>query len=103
MICTSMRLGMLILAMTGWAWAQTVSGTILGTVRDPQQALVPGAKVIVTNVANNVSRNFVTDASGQYVVPFLLPGQYSVTVEAQGFRRANRTGLTLRVDDRLAI
>jgi hypothetical protein len=83
--------------------AQTASGTILGAIKDSQDAAIPGARVTVTNVASNTSRSFTTDQSGQYTVPYLLPGPYSVSVEAQGFRKANRTGLTLRVDDRLTI
>ena len=49
--------------------AQTVSGTILGTIRDSQEAAVPNAKVTVTNVASNTSRNFTTDATGTYAIP----------------------------------
>lgn len=85
------------------AFAQSASGTILGTIRDSQEAAIPGAHVTVTNVASNTTRSFTTDQTGQYAVPYLLPGQYSVSVEAQGFRKATRTGLTLRVDDRLSI
>src|SRR5262245_23368513 len=85
------------------SYAQTASGTILGTVRDSQQATVPGAKVTVTNIANNISKVFTTGSSGQYTVPYLLPGNYAVSVEAPGFRRANRTGIRLNVDDRLTL
>lgn len=83
--------------------AQTASGTILGTVRDQQEAAIPGATVTVTNTASNVSKNFVTDSSGTYVIPFLLPGNYSVSAEAPGFRRSHRTGINVRVEDRLTI
>lgn len=93
----------LILALSARLSAQTASGTILGNIRDPQDAPVPGATVTVTNVGSNISRTFTTDSSGNYVIPFLIPGQYTVNAEAQGFKRANRTGITLRVEDRLTI
>lgn len=97
------RLLLLSLLLSSFAEAQTASGTILGTIRDPQDAPIPGAKVTVTNTASNISKTFTTDQSGTYAVPFLLPGQYTVTAEAQGFRRSTRSGLTLRVEDRLSI
>src|SRR5262244_1221550 len=94
-----MRAFWLMVLLSGVTDAQTASGTILGVVRDSQQAAVPGAKVTATNIASNTARHFTTDQTGQYTIPFLLPGRYSVSVEAQGFRRATRSGLTLRVDD----
>src|ERR1051325_9626522 len=56
--------------------AQTSSGTILGVIRDPQQAPVPGAHVTATNIASNISKTFTTDQTGSYVITFLLPGPY---------------------------
>src|SRR5262245_56542923 len=100
---TMPRLIVLTAMVTTVSYAQPASGTILGTGRDSQQATVPGAKVRVTNVANNIAKVFTTGSSGQYTVPYLLPGNYSVSVEAAGFRRANRTGIRLNVDDRLTL
>src|SRR5687767_7559540 len=75
--------------------AQTASGTILGLVRDAQDAAIPGAKITVTHTGSNISRMFTTGSSGSYTIPFLAPGTYDVSAEAPGFRRASRTGIRL--------
>ena len=75
-----------VLCLPSAAWAQRDTGSILGTVKDPSGAFIPGAKVTVTSV--NTGATFVTktDASGEYVASPLLVGQYRVTVEQQGFK-----------------
>ena len=70
-------------------WAQAVAasgsaGTLRGQVADPSGAVIPQASLTVTSDAG-VSRRATSDASGQYVIPGLAPGQYTVTVEATGF------------------
>ncbi len=99
----SLRLVVASLLLASGLSAQTASGTILGLVRDSQNAAIPGAKVTITNVATNIVRTFKTDARGSYTVPFLVPATYSVTAEADGFKRANRNGIRLSVDDQLTI
>ena len=66
--------------------AQTPTGTIQGTVQDSTGGLIPNAKVRITNLATNETKELATGTSGRYVQPFLLPGTYSVRVEAEGFR-----------------
>lgn len=75
--------------------AQETRGSIVGTVTDAQAAVIPGAAVTVTNVGTNVSFRLTTNASGYYEALLLLPGSYAVSVEAPGFKKALRTGLTL--------
>jgi len=58
---------------------------------------VPGVPVQVKNVATNEVASSVTDPQGTFTVPFLRPGNYSITVEASGFKRYVREGLTLNV------
>ncbi len=62
-------------------------GTISGTVTDPSGAVVAGAKVTATETETSFSRDTVTDSSGHYVIPNLRPTNYSLTVEAAGFRK----------------
>ncbi|HWB86829.1 MAG TPA: carboxypeptidase-like regulatory domain-containing protein [Bryobacteraceae bacterium] len=83
--------------------AQESHGTITGRITDPQNAMVPGAAVTVTNVATNVAAHATTNATGYFEVSFLLPGTYSVAVEASGFKKLVRGGVVLNTGDRLAL
>jgi hypothetical protein len=92
------------LALAGpLALAQEFRGTILGRVVDPSGAVVPAAKITVTNDATRVPVEARTNQEGNYNVPFLLPGTYTVSVEAQGFRPAVRQNITVQVNDRLTL
>ena len=62
----------------------TVTGTLRGQVADPSGAVIPQASLTVTSAAG-VSRTGTSDATGQYAIPGLPPGQYTVTVQATGF------------------
>ena len=64
----------------------TVLGTLTGTITDPSGATVPGAKVTATNIATNESQSARTNSAGQYRISNLLPGQYTLTIEAEGFK-----------------
>ena len=84
--------------------AQDITGTIEGTVLDPSGAAVPKAKVIVTNTdRNQVVGNVTTDTSGSYSATFLSVGNYSVKVEASGFKTTTRSGIVLNANDTLKI
>jgi hypothetical protein len=85
------------------ACAQDSRGTIAGVVTDQQGAGIPGAKVIITNVETGVDTVLHTNDRGAYVAPLLLPGQYRVAGEHQGFKKSTRDGLTLSVNDSLQI
>ncbi|MDQ3801948.1 MAG: carboxypeptidase-like regulatory domain-containing protein, partial [Acidobacteriota bacterium] len=84
-------------------FGQEFRGTITGTVTDPQGAVVPGATVAVKNVETNVVNNVTANDEGSYTVPFLLPGRYSITVTAGGFKTSVRENITVNVDDRLTV
>jgi hypothetical protein len=84
--------------------AQDVSGTIQGVILDPAGAVVPNAKVTVTNTdRNQVVRTFTTDSTGNYSAPVLPVGHYSLKVEATGFRREELSGVVLNVNDTLKV
>ncbi|MGH9779611.1 MAG: carboxypeptidase regulatory-like domain-containing protein, partial [Candidatus Acidiferrales bacterium] len=70
------------------ASAQTFRGSVSGTVKDATGAVVPGARVAVKNVDTGIEREAQTDETGYYVVTELPIGNYSVTVEKDGFQRA---------------
>ena len=83
--------------------AQEITGTITGTVRDQTGGAIPGALVVVKNVATGVTLEVVTDRTGIYVAPLLPVGPYEVSLELQGFKKFVRAGLQLSVNDRLRI
>src|SRR5580698_7238606 len=85
------------LLLTAGVFAQTYQGRILGLVTDQSGAVIPRAKITITNTATGVNRTLATTGSGEYVAPDLEPGPYTVTVEVPGFDRFQRVGLQLEV------
>ncbi len=85
------------------AIAQEFRGTISGTVTDTNGGLVPGAKITVTETRTGTVSRTTSDSAGQYTVPFLLPGNYSVAAEAPGFATFERTGITLQSQQHLVL
>src|SRR5438309_1540145 len=90
-------------AFSTLSFAQSGRGTILGTVADPAGAIVPQASVTVTNVETNVKSVAVTDELGNYRVPYLIPGPYSVIFEKAGFKSLRRDGIVLVLDATLRV
>jgi len=72
-------------------------GEIRGTVTDESQAVLPGVKVVITNIDTGVSQTTTTDASGLFDAPYVAPGNYSVTFSKEGFRTVVRNGIVLHV------
>lgn len=85
------------------AHAQTTSTSILGTVSDPNGALVPGAKVTALNVGTGTKREDSTSSSGDFSFPLLDVGEYEVTVEAPGFKAAVRPKVILQVNEKVRV
>ncbi len=85
-------------ACTAPILGQTVTGAVRGTVTDPSGAIVPGAKVTVTNVATSVSATATTDSAGQYAIRNLQIGQYKLAVQAGGFSEASYGPFALEID-----
>src|SRR5579863_7887746 len=83
--------------------AQVDRGAIAGRITDPSGAAVPKATVTVTNKATGVSVTTPVNDSGEYQAVALIPGIYSVKVNAQGFETAVRDDVEVHVQDRLAI
>jgi hypothetical protein len=79
-----------------------VTGSISGVVRDRSQAVVVGAKVVVTNTETNQSQTTATGADGTYRFLALAVGHYKITVTSNGFRPATITNIDLKVNDQLS-
>jgi hypothetical protein len=73
------------------AWSQASSSTVRGTVSDQGHAVIPNAKVTLTNSSTNVARTTVTNEAGIYVFPGVTPGPYRVSVESPGMQRFEGT------------
>jgi hypothetical protein len=86
------------LAIGSSALAQStaINGTIEGTVKDEQGALLPGVTVTVTNIDTGEQRVVVTNESGLYRAPLLSLGTYRVSAELQGFKKFEQSGVSLR-------
>ncbi|MDP2998175.1 MAG: TonB-dependent receptor [Bryobacterales bacterium] len=78
--------------------AQVSTGTIGVIAQDSTGAVIPGSAVTVTNRNTGLTRNGSTDAQGEFSAPFLPAGEYSITVEVRGFKRATVAQFTLQVD-----
>ncbi len=88
----------LLLLTAGFGYSQAVNATLLGTVSDSSGAIVPNAKVTLTEVNTGVNRSGQTNESGNYTFPDMPPGQYSVTVEVSGFKKETRKDIALTVN-----
>jgi hypothetical protein len=99
----------LVLCCVGVGLGQQPFGIIVGTVTDPTGATLSAATVTVTNTATQVSQTVVTSATGDYSVPFLVNGTYTIKVEHPGFRAAVisqvvvRAAQTVRADIRMEL
>jgi hypothetical protein len=89
--------------LTAAAHAQESRATIIGRVSDPTGAVVSGATVDATNVATNATVSTVANESGNYEIPYLLSGVYTLTVEMAGFKKYRREGVQLRIGDRITL
>jgi hypothetical protein len=89
-----------LLSLVSAALAQTTgTATLVGTVTDNTGAVVPGATVTVVNIETQFVYNGQTSPEGSYYVPNINPGTYRLTLEAQGFKRYVREGVTLRTSE----
>src|SRR6185436_2211033 len=91
------RVFLLILLLTPAVTAQTFRGTILGTVTDPNDAVVAGAKITVKNTSTGLERSTTTDEAGNYTVPELPVGPYELRVEQSGFAAIVVSNVTVEV------
>jgi len=74
------------------------TGSLAGIITDPTGAVIPGARLTVTNTAQGIQRNAITDSKGAYTFPSLPVGEYRLRAEAQGFKPQNRTDLMIDID-----
>lgn len=85
------------------ARAQEVRATLNGHIEDSNHAAVPNANVTARQNATGVAAAVQSDGIGNYTIPFLSPGTYTITVEAQGFKTETRNNVELHVGDKLTV
>lgn len=95
-VAFSPRILLLMVLLSTAVFSQTTA-SIIGTVTDPSGAAVVGAKITVKNVTLGLERSAETGATGGYEVPALLPGTYSVSIDAKGFQKQQANNVTLAV------
>ena len=87
------------LGLAGAAAAQESRGTIQGIVKDPQGAVIVGASVLVVNTDTRTTTATKSNEAGRFIVPLLMPGNYTVAVESTGFKKDVREGIALLTGD----
>ena len=83
-------------ALVSTAYAQNAQ--ITGTVKDASGAIIPGATVTARNVETGLTRTDVTNGQGEYRLPSLPPGRYSVSTELSGFSTETRPDIVLIIE-----
>ena len=86
------------------AWSQSsFTASVRGSVTDPSGAALPKAKVTITEAERNVPHSVITDDAGRYSLSALPPGKYTLSVEAQGFKKFMLTDVTLAVQQQATL
>ncbi len=85
------------------AYAQSASGTFLGIIQDPSGAAITNARIAIVNRDTGFRRELNSGGSGEYEAPYVPIGTYSISVQAAGFRKVERNGITLQVDQKARI
>src|SRR5262245_3310678 len=91
------------LACAAIAAAQESRATLIGRATDTSGAVIADATVRAVNTATNAEVASTTNESGNYEIPYLLSGVYTVVVEMAGFKKSVRDGIQLRVGDRVTL
>jgi outer membrane receptor protein involved in Fe transport len=82
---------------------QTPSGSVVGRVTDPSGAIIPGVTVVVTSVETNIAQKGSTSETGEFTIPYLPPGRYTLEAALEGFRTYRRPEFTLAVEQVLRV
>lgn len=83
--------------------AQTSTGSLLGTVKDADGAVLPGVAVVAVNTGTNARSETTTDTNGAYIISNLPPGRYRLEVALQGFKQFVQEGIVLQVQQQALV
>src|SRR5262245_52173934 len=90
-------LALMFLLIVASSFAQTVTATITGTVKDSSGLVLPNAQIVLLNEETGASRTVESDTAGRYLASSLTLGNYKVTATLQGFQTTVRSGIVLTV------
>ena len=99
----SFRFAALLLTTAALTMAQEFRATLQGDVVDPSKSTIPTAEVMLRNIQTGIERTTATDSSGHYIFQFVVPGEYSLTAKAAGFKTAVREGIALSLNDNIRL
>ena len=102
-IVAGLRYSLLTILCAGAIFAQRDLATITGTVTDASGAVVPGARVTVTEQGTGQVYELITNASGEFTRPALKPSTYNVSVSATGFKNTDQKNVILSAGERTAV
>ena len=83
--------------ITATAFAQTTTAMLVGIVTDPSGAVIPNAKVTITDTNTGLAKTLTTNGEGQYFAAALPPSEYTITAEASGFQKLTKQGVRLEI------
>ncbi|MBL8168680.1 MAG: carboxypeptidase regulatory-like domain-containing protein, partial [Acidobacteria bacterium] len=89
--------------LTALASAQSFTGGIVGTVKNPNGEVVPNAEIQITHLQTNKQVQVIANSEGYYVSPPLAVGDYRVEAKVTGFRRSVRSGISLQIQQTLQV
>jgi hypothetical protein len=97
------RYFLVLAALSAATWAQTTTGTIQGRINDGSGAAIPQARVTVVNEETSIEQTTTSSAEGNFALPYVPPGVYTVTAQKAGFEKAVTTGVRLNVQQTVAL
>jgi hypothetical protein len=98
-----LRAAAVLILIGSYGRAQNITGSIAGRVTDETGAVIANANITVTETAQNIATQRKTSSEGGFTVAGLAPGNYSIVVEAAGFKKLTRSNIPLDANDKLSI
>lgn len=102
-LCSLALLSLVLVGLIISAQAQGLTGQISGSVTDSSGAIVANATLQLTNQQTGQMRSTTTSAEGRFVFPELLPGTFTLTIEATGFKKLEQPGLVVNAAERVTL
>src|SRR5687768_10943501 len=93
----------LVLLSASLAFGQSFTATVRGTAKDPSGSAIPRAAVTITDADRGTTQTTVADEAGRFVITALQPGQYVLTVEADGFKKFSSGSFSLTVQQQATV